>query len=75
MANNPLFNMLTGNAPTPVNDMQKFISDLTNLKNSLQGDPRQRVTELMQSGVMSQSQFNQFRQMADTIYPLVKGRF
>lgn len=75
MAKNPLFNMLNAGVQSPVNDMQKFIADLQNLKNNLQCDPKQKVDELIKSGVMSQKQFAQFQQMANAIYPMVKGMF
>ena len=52
---------------------QNFLSQFNNLKNqfSMQGvDPRQRVQDMLNSGQMSQEQFNRLRAMAN----LISGR-
>lgn len=58
---NPLFNQLGGNQQGGINNLfarfQQFKSQFT-------GDPQQKVQELMNSGKMSQAQFNQLAQMA-----------
>ena len=43
---------------------QGIINQFNTFKNSLQGDPRQIVQQLLQSGKMSQAQYNQLSQMA-----------
>jgi len=43
---------------------QYLVNQFNEFKNSLQGDPQQMVQQLLQSGRMSQSQYNQLRQMA-----------
>lgn len=42
---------------------QYLVNQFNEFKNSLQGDPQQMVQQLLQSGRMSQSQYNQLRQM------------
>lgn len=66
---NPLFNTLGGNAklPGPFGNMQDLMQRLTQFKQSFQGDPKQQVQELLNSGKMSQSQYNQLSQMATQI--------
>ena len=64
MATNPLFNALNGVQQT--NPMQQLIADARRLRNTVQ-NPRAEVERLLQTGQMSQSQFNQFSQIAQQI--------
>ena len=62
-----LFNTLGGNnskLPAPFGNMQELIGKLNQFGQSFQGDPKQQVQQLLNSGKMSQSQYNQYRQMA-----------
>lgn len=52
--------------PTPFN-MQNFISQFNQFRQNFRGDPRRQVQQLLNSGRMSQEQFNQLKQMADQI--------
>lgn len=60
---NPLFSQFGNNQNNP---MSQFMSDFNRLKQTI-GDPKQMVESLLQSGQMSQDQFNQFSQMANQI--------
>ena len=64
MATNPLFNALNGGKQA--NPMQQLIADARRLRNTVQ-NPRAEVERLLQTGQMSQSQFNQFSQIAQQI--------
>ena len=64
MATNQLFNALNGGQHT--NPMQQLIADARRLRNTVQ-NPRAEVERLLQTGQMSQSQFNQFSQIAQQI--------
>ena len=64
MATNPLFNALNGGQQA--NPMQQLIADARRLRNTVQ-NPRAEVERLLQTGQMSQSQFNQFSQIAKQI--------
>ena len=64
MATNQLFNALNGGQQT--NPMQQLIADARRLRNTVQ-NPRSEVERLLQTGQMSQSQFNQFSQIAQQI--------
>ena len=64
MATNPLFNTLNGGQQA--NPMQQLIADARRLRNTVQ-NPRAEVERLLQTGQMSQSQFNQFSQIAQQI--------
>ena len=64
MATNPLFNALNG--WQQANPMQQLIADARRLRNTVQ-NPRAEVERLLQTGQMSQNQFNQFAQIAQQI--------
>lgn len=53
---NPLFNQIGNNSPM----LQQFMQ----FKQMFQGDPKQQVQMLLNSGKMSQEQFNQLAKQA-----------
>ena len=63
MMANPLFSQFGGQQ---VNPMQQLVEDARKLKQTMQ-NPRAEVERLLESGQMSQSQFNQFSQIAQQI--------
>lgn len=73
---NPLFNMLGGNSQNinPFGNIQNLVGQLNQFRNGLHGDPRQQVQELLNSGRMSQSQYNQLSQMATQIQKMLNGK-
>ena len=62
MANN-LYQALNGQQTNP---MQQLVADARKLRQTMQ-NPRAEVERLLQSGQMSQEQFNQFSQIAQQI--------
>ena len=60
---NPIFDQFGGQQVSP---MQQLVEDARKLKQTMQ-NPRAEVERLLQSGQMSQSQFNQFSQIAQQI--------
>ena len=60
---NPLFSALNGQQTNP---MQQLIADARKLRQTMQ-NPRAEVERLVQTGQMSQEQFNQFSQIAQQI--------
>ena len=60
---NPIYDQFGGQQPNP---MQQLVSEARQLKQTMQ-NPRAEVERLLQSGQMSQSQFNQFSQIAQQI--------
>ena len=73
---NPLFNMLGGGMPQlpgPLGNMANFISQLNQFRANYQGNPQQQVQQMLNSGQMSQAQFNQLSQMATQIQNMMKG--
>lgn len=69
---NQLFNMLGGNSqPGPLGNMQNMLQQLNQFRQSFQGDPKQQVQQLLNSGKMSQAQYNQLSQMATQIQKMI----
>ena len=59
---NPLFNML-GNSQ--FGNMANLVQQFQQFKNTFQGDPQQQVQQLLNSGKISQEQYNQAVQQAN----------
>ena len=66
MATNQLFNALNGNQTQANNGFSNFMADFQRLQQTVK-NPRQEVERLLQSGAMSQQDFNRFGQMANQI--------
>lgn len=64
---NPLFNLLGGNNQ-PNNILQRF----QQFKNTFKGDPRQQIQELLNSGKISQNDYNNAVNMANQIMKMMK---
>ena len=62
---NQLFNMLGGEQS--INPMTNLVNQLNQFRQSFSGDPKQQVQQLLNSGRMSQNQYNQLSQMATQI--------
>jgi hypothetical protein len=60
---NPLFNMM-GKQSNPMADLIRQAKDF---RKQFSGNPRQEVERLLQTGKMSQQQFNQFSQIAQQV--------
>lgn len=71
---NPLFNILNGGMQ-PQNPMMNMMTQLNQFRQTFQGDPRQQVQQLLNSGRMSQEQFNQLSQMATQIQNMMNNKY
>ena len=69
---NPLFNALSGGMPQGNGPMQ-MIQQFQQFRQQFQGDPKQEVQNLLNSGQMSQQQYNQLQGMATQVQNLLKG--
>ena len=52
-----------------------MIQSLNQFAQTFRGDPKQQVQQLLNSGRMSQEQFNQLSQMATQIQNMMNGKF
>lgn len=54
-----------------IGNMQNFTSQFNQFKNTFRGNPQQQVQNLLNSGQMSQQQFNELQQMAKQIQSIM----
>lgn len=66
---NQLFEQF-GNQPN--NAISSIINQVKEIEKTFQGDPKAEVEKLLNSGKMSQAQFNKFSQMANQIISFMK---
>ena len=52
-----------------------LMNQFNKFKQSFQGDPQQQVQQLLDSGQMTQQQFNQLSQAATQFQQMMRGRF
>lgn len=71
---NPLFNILNSGMQ-PQNPMMNMMTQLNQFRQTFQGNPKQQVQQLLNSGRMSQEQFNQLSQMATQIQNMMNNKF
>lgn len=71
---NPIFKILNGNNSMPMayNSFKNMVAQFQQFKETFQGDPRQEIEKLLQSGRMSQQQLNQLQEMAKQFQQLIK---
>lgn len=67
--NNSLFNDFN---PNPMNQMGNFINQFNQFRQTFMGNPEAQVKQLLQSGRMSQAQFEQLAQTANQLQHLIK---
>ena len=68
MSRNPLFNLLGGARSALPSSTQNLLSAFQQFRNNFRGDPRQQIQQMLNSGKISQAQYNQAVQMANELY-------
>lgn len=73
---NPLFNLLGGDIqlPGPLGNFQNFMKQFNQFRSTYNGNPQQDVQNLLNSGQMTQEQFNNYAKLASQIQSMMKGR-
>ena len=73
---NPLFNLLGGDIqlPGPLGNLQNFMKQFNQFRSTYNGNPQQDVQNLLNSGQMTQEQFNNYAKLASQIQSMMKGR-
>jgi len=71
---NPLFNMFGNQSNGPFSNMANVINQFNQFQSTFQGDPKKQVQNLLNSGQMSQEQFNQLSSMAQAFQTLLGRR-
>ena len=72
--NNPIYQQLGNAVPQGMENMQNMIQRFQQFKQSFSGDPRQQVQQLLNSGRVSQSQYNNAVQMAQQMQKMMGGK-
>lgn len=67
-----LFKMFGQQAPSGFANM---LSQFQQFKQNFNGDPQQQVQQLLNSGQMTQQQFNKLSQAATQFQQMMRGRF
>lgn len=65
MAQNPIYNILQGNLRQ--NTQNGFWGKLEAFRRQLKGDPREQIQQMLNSGQVSQEQYNRAVQMANQL--------
>ncbi len=68
---NPLFTQFGRAVP---NGVEQIVQQVRSFKEQFKGDPRQKVQELLNSGQITQAQFNELAQQAQEILRFMGGR-
>lgn len=69
-----LFNMFGKQQPQMNNGLLNLVNQFNQFKRNFNGDPRQQVQQLLDSGKMTQQQFNQLSQAATQFQQMLNGR-
>ncbi len=68
---NPLYQLL-GNQQALPGNMQQIIARFNQFKNTFTGNPQQQVQQLLNSGRVTQEQYNQAVRMAQSLQNMLK---
>lgn len=69
---NPLYQMFGNGMPNGFGNMANIIQQFQQFKNGFHGDPRQQVQQLLNSGRVTQEQYNQAVQMANYLQKMIR---
>ncbi len=69
---NPLFQMLGNAMPAGGGNLGNIIQQFQQFKQGFRGDPRQQVQQLLNSGKVSQEQYNRAVQMANMLQNMMR---
>ena len=71
--NNPMLGGMP-QMPGGFGNMQQFMQQFNQFKQSFQGDPQKQIQQLLNSGRFSQQQYNQAYQMAQQFQKMMGGK-
>lgn len=72
---NDLYNLFNNtNTPnnSPFGNVMKMMNDFNSFRNNFKGNPKAEVQRLLNSGAMSQSQYNELQKMASMFQQMIK---
>lgn len=71
---NPIYNQPQSNIHNPFANVMQTMQQFNQFAQTFQGNPQQQVQNLLNSGVMSNEQYQQLSQMASQLMGMMKGR-
>ena len=72
---NPFFNAMGGgNLPGPMGNMMGMLQQFKEFRQTFQGDPKAKVQELLNSGQMTQAQYNELQGMARAFQQMMSNQ-
>lgn len=71
MAQNPLYNVLQGNSQR--NNLNGLKGQFQRFRNMFKGDPKATIQQMLNSGQVTQDQYNRAVQMANQFSQILKG--
>ena len=71
---NPLFSMFGGMNQMPNNNMMNLVQQFMQFRQNFNGDPKQQIQNLLNSGKVTQEQYNRAVQMAQQLQRMMGGR-
>ncbi len=69
----PLFDAMGSQMRGPMGEMQQMISAFQQFKSNFRGDPREEVQRMLNSGQITQEQYNTVQQMAGQLARMMGG--
>lgn len=70
----PLYQMYGQQPQQQPQQPQNIVSEFMNFRNNFQGDPKTQVMNMLNSGQVSQAEYNQAVQQANQLYSMMNGR-
>lgn len=68
---NPIYSAMNGQT-SQMNGFANMVKEFNNFRANFNGDPRQQVQNLLNSGRMTQQQYNELSQMAHQIQRMMR---
>ena len=69
---NPLYSLFGGPNQIPDSNLGNLLKQFQRFRQTFNGDPRQQVQQLLNSGRVSQEQYNQAVRLAEMLQRMVK---
>ena len=71
---NPLFSMFGGMNSMPNNGMMNLVQQFMQFKQNFNGDPKQQIQNLLNSGKVTQEQYHRSGQSAQQLQRMMGGK-
>lgn len=69
---NPLYSMFGGAGNMPNNNMMQMLRQFMQFKQNFRGDPRQQIQQMLNSGKVTQEQYNRAVAIANEFQKMIR---